>query len=227
VITRVLPEPAPARTRTGPSTLSTASRCGGFSPSTRKRGTDGTIYVPATIFKLDNDEMNLDTRYRQLAFGMRIRRKDQVWHQRAIHHVLRLVTLGGQGRYLSHYVTTIGDTVYVTPDWEARSLADRYATLRHERVHLEQFRRYGLLPMAIAYLLLPLPFGLAWCRMRLERQAYEETIRVHHELGTLDENLRAHVMKQFVSGSYGWMWPFPRKVARWYDEFVGSLSVDK
>jgi hypothetical protein len=170
-------------------------------------------------------KMTLESRYRQLALGIRIRRKDQVWHQRAIHHLLRLATLGGQRRYLSHYVTTIGETVYVTPDWEARSLADRYATLRHERVHLEQFRRYGLVPMAIAYLFLPLPFGLAWCRMRLEREAYEETIRVHHELGTIGGQLRTHVIDQFATGSYGWMWPFPRAVGRWYDRLVDELDA--
>ncbi len=32
VRTRVLPVPAPARTSTGPSVVSTAARCSGFSP---------------------------------------------------------------------------------------------------------------------------------------------------------------------------------------------------
>jgi hypothetical protein len=168
--------------------------------------------------------MDPAARYDDLIKDLRIFRKDQVWHQRAIHYLLIAATLGGQRRYLQEYVTTIGRTIYVTPDWDERPLGDRYATLRHEAVHLRQFRRYGLLPMALAYLLLPLPLGLAWCRMRLEREAYEETIRVHHELGTLDAGLRRHILGQFTSGAYGWMWPFPRAVARWYDAFVGSLS---
>src|SRR5687767_5907402 len=111
--------------------------------------------------------MDLAARYQELTREMRILNKKKVWHQRAIHHLLCVATLGGQTRYLQDYVTTLGQTIYVTPDWDARSLADRYATLRHERVHMQQFRRYGFVPMAIAYLLLPLPLGLAWCRMRL------------------------------------------------------------
>jgi hypothetical protein len=159
--------------------------------------------------------------YDELARGLRILRKDRVWHQRVIHYLLFAI---GQKRYLHDYVTTIGATIYVTPDWDARPAADRCATLRHEIVHLRQFERYGLWPMAIAYLLLPLPLGLAWCRMRLEREAYEETLRAHHETGTLDAGMRAHVIRQFTSGAYGWMWPFPRAVAHWYDEFVATLE---
>jgi hypothetical protein len=79
--------------------------------------------------------------------------------------------------------------------------------------------------MAIAYLLLPLPIGLAWFRMRCERAAYEETLRAHHEIGgaAAIEKLRAHVIRQFTSGAYGWMWPFPRAVERWFDRFAASL----
>jgi hypothetical protein len=168
-------------------------------------------------------KMDLAERYDELVEDLRILKKDEVWHQRAIHHLLRIATFGGQTRFLQDYVTTIGQTIYVTPDWDDRPLADRYATLRHEVVHIKQFRRYGLIPMAIAYLLFPLPLGLAWCRMRLEREAYEETIRVHHELGTLSPSLREHVIRQFVSGSYGWMWPFPSAIARWYDGLIDDL----
>jgi hypothetical protein len=81
--------------------------------------------------------------------------------------------------------------------------------------------------MALAYLLLPLPMGLAWCRMRLEREAYEETVRVHHALGgrAATDRLRDHILRQFTGPSYGWMWPFPRTMARWYDELVDSLET--
>jgi hypothetical protein len=158
--------------------------------------------------------------------GVRLVTKDRVWHQRAIDHLLRIFTFGGNSAYLDRYVTTIGRTIYLTPDWHARPLADRYETLRHEAVHLAQFRRWGVVPMAIAYVLLPLPFGLAWCRMRLERAAYEETLRVAYLLGgrRAVERLRAHVIAQFTSGSYGWMWPFPRALDRWFDDFADSLE---
>lgn len=158
------------------------------------------------------------------ARGVRLVAKDGVWHQRLIHQLLRLVTLGAQSSYLDGYVTTLFHTIYLTPDWESRPVADRYATLRHELVHVQQFERWGV-GMAVAYLLLPLPLGLAWCRMRLERAAYEETLRVWHRMGgrAACERLRDHVIRQFTSGSYGWMWPFPRAVARWFDRFVDGL----
>jgi hypothetical protein len=168
--------------------------------------------------------VDLHADYARLARTVRIVRKDRVWHQRAIHHLLRVVTLGGQSAYLDRYVTTLWHTVYVTPDWDQRPIEDRWATLRHELVHVRQFERWGVL-MAIAYLLLPLPIGLAWFRMRCERAAYEETLRAHYEIGgrAAVEKLRAHVIRQFTSGAYGWMWPFPRAVERWFDRFAASL----
>ncbi len=173
--------------------------------------------------------MEIEALYQELLrelSGVRLIEKDRVWHQRAIHYLLCIATFGAQRRYLDSYVTTIGESIYLTPDWERRPLRDRYATLRHEQVHVQQFRRWGLLPMAIAYLLLPLPMGLSWCRMRLEREAYAETVRAHFELGgrAATDALRAHVIEQFTSGSYGWMWPFPRAIARWYDDLVASLG---
>ncbi len=168
--------------------------------------------------------MDLHADYARLAASVRIVKKGEAWHQRAIHHLLRVVTLGGQSAYLDRYVTTFWHTIYVPDDWEARPIEERWATLRHELVHVRQFERWGG-AMAVAYLLLPLPLGLAWFRMRFEREAYEETLRAWHELGgrAACERLRAHVTGQFTSGAYGWMWPFPRAIERWFDEFVASL----
>jgi hypothetical protein len=168
--------------------------------------------------------VDLHAEYARLAKIVRIVPKADVWHQRAIHQALRVVTLGAQSSYLDRYVTTLWRTVYVTADWEARPIEDRYATLRHELVHVRQFERWGVV-MAVAYLLLPLPLGLAWFRMRFEREAYEETLRTWHELGgrAAVERLREHVISQFTSGSYGWMWPFRRTMERWFDSFAASL----
>ena len=58
--------------------------------------------------------------------------------------------------------TTIGKTIYVTRDWDERHPDERYITMCHELIHLRQFERYTLIGMAILYLLLPLPMGLAW-----------------------------------------------------------------
>jgi hypothetical protein len=141
--------------------------------------------------------------------------------QRSIARALALLTLGAQRDYLDAYVTTLGQRVYVPPSWDERTPEDRWVTMRHERVHLRQFRRWTLPGMALAYLLLPLPFGLAWCRYRLERAAYEETLRAAREAWgdavLCDAAFRARILAQFTTGAYGWMWPFPRALARWYD----------
>jgi hypothetical protein len=148
--------------------------------------------------------------------------------QRAIGRALTLITLGGQSSYGTRYVTTIGERIYLPSGWAARHADDRYVTMRHERVHLRQFRRYTLPFMAIAYLLLPLPLGLAWFRYRLEREAYQETIVAAAErwgVGAVqDAAFRERLIGQFTSGAYGWMWPFPRALGRWYDRVVASLE---
>ncbi|HTJ42065.1 MAG TPA: hypothetical protein VL463_08195, partial [Kofleriaceae bacterium] len=121
--------------------------------------------------------------------------------QRAIHRALVILTFGGMRGYLDDFVTTIGSTIYVCSDWNDRSDGDRWATMRHEAVHLRQFRRWTLPGMALLYLLVPLPIGLAYFRMRFERAAYEETIRVNFDLygmGYVKGELREHVIAQFT-----------------------------
>src|SRR5262249_46654554 len=159
--------------------------------------------------------------------GFRIVRKDRSALQRLIHAALVVVTVGAQRRYLDGYQTTIGRTVYVSRDWDDRPAAERWATMRHERMHLRQFRRHGLVGMALLYLLVPLPLGLAWFRARFEWEGYAETIRAHAELhgrSRVEEpGFRAGIVRQFTSGAYGWMWPFRRTLERWYDDVLRGL----
>jgi hypothetical protein len=83
--------------------------------------------------------------------------------------------------------------------------------------------------MALLYLLLPLPLGLAWCRARFEMQGYAETIRASVEVyGAAHVQrplFREHVVRQFLSGAYGWMWPFRRSVERWYDRVAAEAAL--
>jgi hypothetical protein len=151
--------------------------------------------------------------------------------QRAIHVALAVVTLGGQRRYLTHYHTVLGDTLYVPPRWDDTPLVDRVVTLRHERVHLRQRRRYGMIGMALLYLFPILPLGLALGRARLEWEAYAETLRATWELkgeaAARSPALRAHVVAQFTSAAYGWMWPFRRTVERWHEAALAAIAADQ
>ncbi len=158
----------------------------------------------------------------------RLIRKDRSRFQRTLHHALAVVTFGRMREYLDGYHTTLGQRVYVTSDWDQRSALDRYVTLRHERVHLRQFRRFTLPGMALLYLLLPLPMGLAYFRARFEKQAYAETVRATAEVWgrqrAADPTLRTRILSQFTGPSYGWMWPFRRHLENWYDSVLATIE---
>ncbi len=157
----------------------------------------------------------------------RLIRKDRSRFQRVIHYTLIVVTFGQMRQYLDGYHTTMGRRVYVTSDWEERLPESRYMTLRHERVHLRQFRRYTLPMMTLLYVFLPLPLGLAYFRARFEKQAYEETIRAGAEVWGLEyvsaEGFRDDIIEQFTGPSYGWMWPFRQNLENWYDSVLAKI----
>ena len=160
----------------------------------------------------------------------RLIRKPDSRLQRAIHRALMVVTAGQMRDYLDGYHTTMGQRVYVTADWDDRPRDERWMILRHERIHMRQFRRYTWPGMALLYLLVPLPLGLAWFRARFEMEAYAESIRAAAELhgpGHVAAGpFRDRIVAQFTGPSYGWMWPFRRGVARWYDGVVAHLATD-
>jgi hypothetical protein len=159
--------------------------------------------------------------------GFRIVRKDQSRLHRAIHYGLCAITFGRMRSYLDSFQTTIGRTVYVTADWDDWAADRRYVTLRHEAIHLRQFRKLTLPVMALIYVLLPLPMGLAYGRARLEQEAYAESIRAAAEVWGPDyprrDEYRNYVIDQFMGPSYGWMWPFRSSLERWYDQVLASL----
>jgi hypothetical protein len=161
----------------------------------------------------------------------RLVRKDESAMQRALHYALMVVTAGGMRSYLTGYQTTLRNTVYVTPDWGEIERDERWVTMRHERVHLRQFRRFSTPGMALLYVLLPLPMGLAWFRARFEKEAYAETVRAAAELHGVDHvrrpEFRDRILRQFTGPAYGWMWPFRRDLERWYDSVIAKLNGER
>ncbi len=157
-----------------------------------------------------------------------IRKKRESTLQRAIHVALAVVTFGGQRVYLTRYNTVLFGTLWVPDAWDAMSDADRYILLRHERVHLRQRRRMGDLWMTFAYLIPFFPLFLAWGRARIEWEAYVETIRATAELHGIDAaaNLRPQIVARFTGPDYGWMWPFPKTVNRWFDEALADVRAE-
>lgn len=150
---------------------------------------------------------------------VRVVQKRLYWHQRAADIGLRIVTLNGQNRYLTNYVTTLGHTIYVPDDWEEWPAAHRYTVLRHEAVHVAQFERYTWLGMVVVYGIVFFPLGLAYGRARLEWEAYAETLRATAEVHGLEaarsKGLHEEIVRRFTGPDYGWMWPFRGTILRW------------
>lgn len=161
--------------------------------------------------------------------SFRIVRKRDSALSRGIDLALRVVTLGVQREFMTKYHTVLGNTLYVPDTWEREEPLRRVIVLRHERVHLRQRRRYGDVLMAFLYLVPFLPLGLAYGRARIEWEAYAESIRATAELmgrsAVADPAFRSHIVRQFTSGAYGWMWPFPSAVGKWYDRVVQAVGV--
>ncbi len=159
--------------------------------------------------------------------GFRVIKKSQSPLHRAIHTALVAITFGRMRRYLSDYQTTIRKTVYVTDDWDALDPDQRYVTMRHERIHLRQFRRLTTPVMAALYLLVPLPMGLSYFRAHFEKEAYAESIRAAAEVWGRPHveraDYRERLIGQFTGAAYGWMWPFRRNLETWYDSVLASL----
>lgn len=148
--------------------------------------------------------------------------------QRAIHLALVAVTFGGQRVYLTRYHTVLFGTLWVPDAWDSMTDDDKYVLLRHERVHLRQRARMGDAMMTFVYLVPFFPLLLAYGRARIEWEAYIETLRATAEVYGLEaaEGLRAHIKARFVGPEYGWMWPFPRTIDRWFDEAMADIRAE-
>lgn len=139
-----------------------------------------------------------------------------------------LVGVAGQrgSEWTHHYTTMVGYTLYVPAYWDQLPAYQRLVVLRHERVHLRQRRRLSLVGMTALYLFFPVPVGLAYGRARLEWEAYRETLEALVDLlgpEALTAHLRDHIVSQFTTAAYGWMWPFPEQVRAWYDAEADRL----
>lgn len=139
---------------------------------------------------------------------------------------LRIITFGGQSRFMTEFVTTLGKRIYTPTNWHDHPPATRYLILRHEAVHVRQFKRWTWPGMTLIYLLLPLPMGLAAGRAWLEWEAYRETIiatwQLHGESAA--RGLEDHIADRFTGADYAWMWLPGRQVRRWIARLLADLA---
>jgi hypothetical protein len=173
-----------------------------------------------------HERLMADIRGEFPTFAIRDKRTSAL--QRAIAFALAVVTLGGQRHYLTRYHTVLFGKLYVPDAWAHMDDDARYILLRHERVHLRQRRRMGDAAMAFVYLVPFFPLFLAYGRARIEWEAYVETVRATAEVHGLDaaRALESHIVSRFVGPDYGWMWPFPRTVRRWFADVIADLEAE-
>jgi hypothetical protein len=108
---------------------------------------------------------------------------------------------------------------------------ERYCTLRHEAVHLRQFRRFTLPGWRCSTCFLPLPLGLAWFRATSRRRPTPRasgppprSTGATIPRGTLVPRPDHRAVHQ---PSYGWMWPFRRAMERWYDGVLATVDAER
>lgn len=148
---------------------------------------------------------------------------------RCISFVLMCLTFGLQRQFQTHYITTIGYTVYLPAGWEKLSDIARMVILRHERVHMRQRRSLTLVGYTLLYVFLPLPGFLAYFRTLFEMEAYEETIQATVELYpngaalVMTKAAKDQMVANFVGPGYFWMWPFRERIEYWYDHTVARI----
>jgi hypothetical protein len=146
-------------------------------------------------------------------------RKQDSWLMKIISKILFF-----NKTFMKDYTTTIGNRIYIPDGWDNWTHTD--IILRHELIHLRQQKRYGFLLYCFLYLFIFFPIGLAYFRMKFEKEAYEESIKAFIEIYGKQCTLKfkEEFVKNFVGSAYGWMWPFRESIENWFDDSVERFS---
>jgi len=143
---------------------------------------------------------------------------------------LKIITFGQMKLFMTGFITTMGNKVYVPSSWENATITSKAEIIRHERVHMRQAKRHGRFLFSVAYLLVPFPLVFARWRKKFEQEAYEESLRAIYEYHgekaftpALKENMIAH----FTTAQYFWMWPFRKSIEAWYDAAIEKVKSSK
>lgn len=161
--------------------------------------------------------------------GFRIIRKSESPVSRGLDRALRLITGGRQARFLDAFITTLGARVYVPDRWDAMPAAERYCIMRHEAVHIAQFRRFTWPGMMMLYLALPLPVVFAGGRALIEWQAYRETLvatwQIYGPQAARAPALADHIVARFTGPDYVWMWVRGKTIRRLIRQTLDQLEA--
>lgn len=161
--------------------------------------------------------------------GFQIIPKKESFLMKTIDVILRVITVGQMTKFMKDFTTTLGQRVYVPESWDSYSDFNKLSTVRHERVHMRQARKYGRIVFSLLYLMIPFPVGFAYFRKKFEQEAYETSIRTAYQYFgeiSLSEERREMIISQFTTSSYFWMWPFRKDIESWYDSFIEKVRKE-
>jgi hypothetical protein len=131
--------------------------------------------------------------------------------------------------FMTEYMTTFGTPTLYVPGkdvslWLLSDPTSLYVTLRHERVHMRDGRRFPVI-FQLTYLLL-LPLVLTF-RSFWEWRAYRETIIATKEArGWVSMDQIEVLVRQFTGPGYLFMAPFPRFWRRKFLRLLKSLGQE-
>jgi hypothetical protein len=156
--------------------------------------------------------------------------KNESNFMKTIDTLLRIISFGKMKSFMTSFITTIGNVVYVPQGWDSKSPPTKAITLRHERVHMRQSARIGRIAFSLLYLLAPVPAFLAYYRTKFEKEAYEESLvalKEYYGDRFFTQELKEQIISHFTSAEYIWMWPWRRSLERWYDAAVDRIKNAK
>lgn len=148
----------------------------------------------------------------------------------AIDVFLKIITLGNLRTFMSGFITTIGQKVYVPRGWDLYPPSSKAKIIRHEKIHMKQAEKYGRLLFSLLYIFLPFPVGVAYFRKKFEQEAYEESLKALYEYNgekSLTPKLRQETIDHFTTAQYFWMWPWKKDIEEWYDSVVEKIKKNR
>jgi len=191
-----------------------------------------------------NDRARLQMMASEADISVRLVEKNSLFW-RLLANILQVLRIMKANVFLDDFATTIGPIIAFPSNWSTETVEN---VLTHELVHVKQARAcsFGLHPwiglpiFAIAYLFLPIPFGLAYCRFHFELEA--EKVRWYKMFKeqtnfVVIDSIAKNWAKLVSSSSYGWSMPtkwaieltseaIGKLFARYLSELPSGTSVE-
>ena len=142
-----------------------------------------------------------------------------VWWIKVMFWLVNLVGVfspSWKSKWMTRVSNAMGSTYMVFPTREGYSDLSDYSTYliyRHELVHLQDARKYGVW-FILSYVLFPLPFLLAG-RAHWEYRGYAQNLLVRYEeRGEISDASLEWIGEHYWGTLYFWMWPFKKFVKK-------------